>query len=376
MTRVGISGSYGGLNLGDEAILEAILRPLRDDLGADVVVFSRDAADTTRRHRVAAVPVRAIGKDDAREIVRGLDLLILGGGGILYDDEAHRFLREVWLAHELGVPVVVYGVSAGPLRDPSARAAVRDALSRCAAVTVRDRHAQALLQDLGVDQPVRVTADPALLLDPAELPSDALRRDGLDLDALDGPLIGISVREPGPAAPDLDIGHYHALVANTADYLIQRIDAEIVFVPMERKMVDVQHSHAVLAKMQHAARARVLTREYSAGGMLALVGRFEMAIGMRLHFLIFAARMGVPFVALPYATKVSGFIEDLDLPAPPLAQLNAGTLIAHVDWSWDHRRALREQIVRQLPAVQARARENHRIVAELLAGPQAVACLP
>ena len=56
--RVGISGSYGGLNLGDEAILEGILGQLRGSLPVEVTVFSRNPEDTLRRHRVErAVPV-------------------------------------------------------------------------------------------------------------------------------------------------------------------------------------------------------------------------------------------------------------------------------------------------------------------------------
>lgn len=363
--HIGITGSYGGLNIGDEAILAAILQPLRERLGAEIVVFSRDVADTTERHGVRAVPVRTMTREEAREELRALDLLIFGGGGILFDDEAQDFLREVSLAHELRVPVMVYAVSAGPLRKPHNRDAVRDALNLCAAITVRDRHGHRLLQDVGVTQPVQLTADPALLLKPAALPRDALQREGLDGSRR---LVGFSVREPGPAAPDLDVDHYHALVANTADYVVDRFDAEVVFVPMERRNVDVQHSHAVVAKMKHAARATVLKGEYSSGQVLSLLGRFEFAVGMRLHFLIFAARQGVPFVSLPYATKVSGFIEELELPAPPLGMLNAGTLLAHVDRSWDLRKTLSTRIAKKLPALIERAKQNQAVVETLLGG--------
>ncbi|HSE04213.1 MAG TPA: polysaccharide pyruvyl transferase family protein, partial [Methylomirabilota bacterium] len=109
--RVGISGSYGGLNLGDEAILQGIVSQLRQTIPVEITVFSRDREDTLARHKVErAVAVRDLSRDEVLPEVQRLDLLILGGGGILYDAEAAIYLREVTLAHEHQVPVMVYAV--------------------------------------------------------------------------------------------------------------------------------------------------------------------------------------------------------------------------------------------------------------------------
>lgn len=44
MTVIGTSGSYGGLNVGDEAILTSAVMQLRAAVpGVEIVVFSRDA---------------------------------------------------------------------------------------------------------------------------------------------------------------------------------------------------------------------------------------------------------------------------------------------------------------------------------------------
>jgi polysaccharide pyruvyl transferase WcaK-like protein len=67
----------------------------------------------------------------------------------------------------------------------------------------------------------------------------------------------------------------------------------------------VQHGHAVVAHMRNSERAEIIRRRYSPRQILDLMGRFDLAVGMRLHFLIFAALRGTPFAALPYASKVS-----------------------------------------------------------------------
>ncbi len=50
--RVGISGSYGGMNLGDEAILQSIVRELRNSLPVEITVFSPNPKDSLSRHDV------------------------------------------------------------------------------------------------------------------------------------------------------------------------------------------------------------------------------------------------------------------------------------------------------------------------------------
>jgi polysaccharide pyruvyl transferase CsaB len=362
--RVGISGSYGGLNLGDEAILEAIITQLRRALPVEIVVFSRDPQDTLQRHRIEhAVPVRQLTRAEARAEIEQLDVFVLGGGGILYDNEAEEYLREAFLAYEAGVPVVVYAISAGPLHHRSTRGAVRDALNNAAIVTVRDRQARKLLEDVGVEQDIQVTADPALLLGCEPLAPDLLKREGLDTERR---LVGFSVREPGPAAPDIDVDHYHQLLANAADFMVDRLDADIVFVPLERRHMDMQHSHAVVAQMQCVQRATVLKGEYTPRQLLTLVGHFEFSVGMRLHFLIFCALQNVPFVALPYASKVTDLLKDLEMEMPPLYHVNTGRLLAAIDRSWDWRDSIRERIRRRLPSLQQRALETNRLLVDLL----------
>ncbi len=364
--RIGISGSYGGMNLGDEAILEGILSQIRATVSADVTVFSRNPSDTMARHKVErAVSVRSLTRREVTPEIRELDLLVLGGGGILYDRDAANYLREVTVAQEVGVPVILYAISAGPLETQAARRAVSETLNATAptVVTVRDRLGYRLLEDVGVSKEIHLTADPAFLLEPEELSVTALEAEGV---AFDRHLVGFSVREPGPAAPDIRPDEYYALLANAADFIVERYGAEVVFVPMEK--TDVQHSHAVVAHMNNAERAEILRRKYSPRQILDLMGRFELAVGMRLHFLIFAALRGTPFAALPYASKVSGLLEDLEMDTPPLGSIGIGQLIARIDRSWDARADIRATIGRRLPALRARAAETNELLLALLGG--------
>jgi polysaccharide pyruvyl transferase CsaB len=352
------------LNLGDEAILHSIITQLRKSLPVQITVFSRNAEDTRRRHKVdMAIPVRQMTRYEIMPVIKNLDLLIFGGGGILFDSDVKIFLREVQIAHELGVPVMVYAISAGPLENSTNHELVRDCLSKAAIVTVRDRQACHLLEEIGVRREMTVTADPAFVLTAAPLPTETMKIEGL---LSDDPLVGISVREPGGAAPGLKEDRYHSLLANVADYVVERFGARVVFVPMERVMQDMQHSHAVVARMLRPQHATVLKGDYGAGQILTLMKHFRFALGMRLHFLIFAIKCRVPFVALPYAAKVHGLLEQLQIAMPPIDLVNEGRLIAYLDRLWDRQRDIKIAMHRALPELMAKARSTNELAVQFL----------
>lgn len=363
-TVVGLVGSYGGLNAGDEAILTVAIAQLRAAVaGVEIVVFSRDRDHTERHHDADRV---VAGRDAVREEldaeISRMDLMLLGGGGILYDREAESYLRLVRFAQEAGVTTATYAVGAGPLERPADRGAIAEVLNEMQLVTVREKAAKRLLEESGVRRDIWVTADPALLLEPQPFRQRMLEREGLS----DGQrLIGMSVREAGSALSGLQAGEYHALLANAADFIADRFDAEVVFVPLERK--DVRESHRVIGRMALPERAWVLRRSYGPRELRGLMEHLDMAVGMRLHFLLFAATAGVPVAALPYATKVRDFLESLEVRSPdPQRSGHAGALLSHIDRLWDRRDEQIEHVRERLPGLQDAARENVRLIVDLL----------
>jgi polysaccharide pyruvyl transferase CsaB len=366
IASIGISGSYGGLNRGDEAILTSMLASLRERLpDVALTVFSRDDMHTRANHDVASVvPVRALTRDEAYRHVEPLDLLLLGGGGILYDGEAHVYLREVRLAQRLGVATMAYAVGAGPLTFTQDRRLVRETMGRMQAVTVRDVGTKRTLEHAELECRVEVTADPALLLAPESLACERLRSEGVPVGRS---LVGMSVRERGLAAPDLDADEVHTLLAHTADFVANRFDAEILFIPME--LGDVRLSHSVIARMLCADHAHVLTGDYRPAELLGLMEHLDMVIAMRLHVLIFAAVAGTPLFPLSYGAKVANFVDALGLPAPiPVARDSVGSVLAAVDRAWDLRQDERQRLRAPVRELQRRARRTLEIALACLDG--------
>ncbi|MFL5411351.1 MAG: hypothetical protein ACJ79D_08245, partial [Myxococcales bacterium] len=73
-----------------------------------------------------------------------------------------------------------------------------------------------------------------------------------------------------------------------------------------------------------------------------------------------------PFAALPYASKVTGLLEGLEMETPPLGSIGIGQLIATIDRSWDTREEIRAKINRRLPALKGRAKETNHLLLDLV----------
>jgi polysaccharide pyruvyl transferase WcaK-like protein len=126
---------------------------------------------------------------------------------------------------------------------------------------------------------------------------------------------------------------------------------------MERH--DVRHAHAVLSHMTAPDQGRILHGDYSPGQVLGFMRHLDVAVGMRLHFVIFAALTGVPVLPLPYSGKVFDFARRLGAPAlVGVAREQAGLLLAEVDRLWDEYPQRRDDLRTRMGELCASARET------------------
>ncbi|HZO87418.1 MAG TPA: polysaccharide pyruvyl transferase CsaB [Chthonomonadaceae bacterium] len=309
--RFVVSGYYGCGNAGDEAVLAGIKESLARRAGeaADLTVLSQNPEETRRLHGLAAVD--RMNLSAVRRALKGSDLLLSGGGSLLQDTTSVRsllyYLWVIRLAYSAGVPTMFYAQGVGPLRRAVSRALVRLVANRAAYITVRDAPSAQLLAALGVSRPaIEVTADPAFALTPASARSiDALfEAENLPADA---PLIGVALR-PWGGGGESPVKSYARLLAE----LEAQCKARVVLLPMQTPG-DVAFTEEVARNAEGTGTFPIVGRPYPPDMLLGLVGRMQAVVAMRLHALIFAARMGVPPFALSYDPKVENLMRNLGL---------------------------------------------------------------
>jgi len=210
-------------NLGDEAILQRS-HAAAEGLPVEITFF-RATRDTKRRHRSEARSrCAALAPRGEREVER-LDLLILGGGGILYDARREPTWRDSDHRQGKGVPVML--TRSAPARSTIPRSdRVRECLEQVEVITVRERSAHGCRgtrrhREIGHRGPRCCQPEP--LPAPAEARGPGRRPDHRHVGA-----------RAGRGGADLDTASTTAPLPRRRLHG-DRFDADVVFVPMERR---------------------------------------------------------------------------------------------------------------------------------------------
>jgi polysaccharide pyruvyl transferase CsaB len=344
--RLLLSGYWGFHNFGDEAILRVMVDEWRKRRPADVLtVLSAAPNATAAEFGVEALP-RAEWKVVAAA-VRSSDIVVSGGGGLLQTATSLRSLmyyvgiiREAQVANRAAA---IFAQGVGPL-DFIGKQIVRRTCCDIELACVRDEASATLLRSLLPRVDVRLTADPVLLAKPVpSAESEAmLSREGLR--ELRGELVAVVVRHASYF--DRILPQIAALV----DRLSLRHGAQVVLLPLQVPD-DADAATQVIRRCKSAPV--LMSGGYDLPEMAAIVGRCAAVVSMRLHALILAATLGVPFIAIPYDPKVGALMQNLGYPQPALVP---GTKVDElVDAFWGRRARLAEHLARVAPPLAARA---------------------
>ena len=172
------------------------------------------------------------------------------------------------------------------------------------------------------------------------------------------PFVAVSVREWR------DTGDFYRQLARLCDHLHREYGLEVLFLLMQPER-DRQATARVRALMEEPSFQ--LDLPCSPRELMGVLRRARLWLAMRLHTLIFAARMAVPAMGLVYDPKVASYLEGLDLPAAGHVEhfdgeeaiRRADDLMAHYDQVLANLREKSEQLARA-------ARENERLLMEML----------
>lgn len=357
-----MSGYYGFDNSGDDAILKAIVKDIRNTRNdIEITVLSNNPQKTKEMYEV-----KAVNRFSLREVFRTIkstSLLVSGGGSLLQDVTSSRslwyYLAVMTLAKILGKPVMVYANGVGPIDGGFNRFLTRLVLNWADLITLRDENSRKFIESIGVsNKKVYVTADPVFTLEPISRDRvlDIFNKEGI---SNRDRLIGISVREWKKA------DNLEEKISRVIDEMKDRYNANIVLIPMHYPE-DLVFSEKIIGLLKNKG-AYILRDKYSVEEIMGVIRELDMIIAMRLHSLIYAATQSIPMVGLVYDPKVVGILESLDMKFMiDVETLDIDNLLAVVDTVWMNRENIKVELKAQEEKLEDKALKNIELVCEIL----------
>ncbi len=371
------SAAYGGHNVGDDAILYAIIEHLRSlDQDIHITAVTRLATEMSKRLGVETLEFEGyLNRLRTYLAIARADALIVGGGALIAE-YTHGWkglvtghpgypMTMLAVAKLLGKKTMVYGAGVEPIKFPVTRFFIRQIFGRADVITVRDEDSRTrLVDDLGVPGArVVTTADPVLgLQPPSTLEMD---RFATDLDPNDDarPLViinfayGVDQRETL-----LDF------IAQSADHVISNLGARVLFIPMNiQRTADRIGIERVIERMDAPESTSILRLPYAHPEVIALTKKAELVISSRMHLLILAALVCTPILGISRVPKIDAFLARYGLsPGASSDALNFDRFRNKLDETWQTRVEIRNRLEGQRENLARIAQSNAQLFNEIL----------
>ena len=308
--RVLISGYYGYHNVGDEAILQSIIRALKEENPEiEIVVLSNDVEYTKKTYGVDAINRWSI--NDIFKNLKNSDGLISGGGSLLQDATSNRavkyYIGIMAICNFVKKPFFIYAQGIGPINNNLNKKLTKKYLQKAKFISLRDDESKDFVKSLGVKNDIEIVPDPVMGFDINDFSSKLC-------DEYNKPYVTISVREWKNAKQD-----FLKKVKDTCDLLIEN-GYEVVFIPMHG-INDYNVSKNIVDKMKN--KACIFKYDASIEEKIFCIKNSNLIIGMRLHALIFSATVNTPMIGISYDPKIDSFLSQVSQPC-----------IGSVDCNW------------------------------------------
>jgi colanic acid/amylovoran biosynthesis protein len=366
---------------------------LQDACGLDVrSKWPRRALKLCRNARVVvnaicarcfgAAPTFLLTKSEREvfSLYREADAVVSVGGGFLTDSYGialwPRFFGYL-TAVILGKPLFFYAQSMGPMQGLIFRSMYRWLFKRAALIIVRDGRSAEFLRGLGIrEDKFVVTADEAIAglgqFDARVPPCDcAMRPQDKRLN------IGISVRRwkfPHRSDREELMAGYIEAVRQLCFHLVEGHGAQVTFISTCQGVPGYFADDSELAlEIVNALPADVrksvsVSRHFHHPlDLLAVMRRFDLFVGTRMHTAIMALLAGVPTVAVAYEHKSVDLFSRLGLGEFVL-EMDAGkdVLESTVDSAFANADRVREEISGRLGPLRELSAQNAHLVKEAL----------
>ncbi len=338
MKKVLLAGYYGHDNIGDEAIAEALTTELKRR-GYEVSMLSGDKVTSAQIYGVNAFNRQNL--SEIKTAIKSCDFMILGGGSLIQDVTSSYSLLYytglINLCRTMRKKIFIAYQGIGPIQKKKNEFITRVTLNSQKNLWIRDEISINTLREIGVVKPnIILSSDAVFMLKPPtkEQVNVLLAKAGIKKEE-NRPLIGIAPRKWGS---DDKTGVF----AKIADECINRFNAKIVFFAFHKEQ-DVRFINEITSRMTN--RAHIVSDRFLPSEVMGMMGAMDLNVGVRLHSLIFSAKMGVPLLGISYDPKVDGFLDMLGMsPVCEYKEISKELVMPAISWTLKNKYPVEEML--------------------------------
>lgn len=337
-----LCGYFGYENMGDEAVLCALVNGLRRRKpDVSLCVLTATPEKTARRYGVDTC--HRFDLQRISRILKRSSVLVFGGGNLLQDSTSNAslwyYLHILSRAKACGTRIAVYANGIGPVQDDRHLVEIGETLGTADSVSLRERHSFELVKALCPDKEnVRLTFDPALLTETSGKREIAQRHG----------LLPLSYFVISPRAIDR---FSEKKLVDTAREMTAQYGLTPVLVPMQRG-----EDEPVCRALSEKLPGSILVDEnFDFTGILDLLSEASFVISARLHTLIYATSAACPMIGFSDDIKLSAYLDYIRVEEAAGRPLSAGittptdVLIAMADTAMAKREEIRSLLTASLP---------------------------
>ena len=405
--RVAILGDIGQrvYHVGDDAMTHAAVDELAARGISDVVLLSRNAADTTRRFGTDAAPtiefpwpyadyrhylneIRSLLAGEAHDLadddqvhrlietIRGCDSVLIAGGGNMnsvYGWLLYERAAVAAIARHLGKPVVIAGQTIGPMLYGADRDVAAQLLSSAILVGAREESSLRLGRQLAGSNVVQCLDDASFLASS----TSARHPPGDDGPVADGTapvgsyIVGTFAGSTGVCPHD----QFVAAVAKVLDDAATLTGLPVLLLPHMAVEGEGGIDEAMHAEIAAAMTSSVQSHPIaSARNTAVLTSGAALVVTSRYHPVVFALDGGAPTVAVSLddysdvrlrGALANWGLADFALPLPSLLDGGAGQAVRE---AWQRRTDIADQVQSLRPQKLAESAAWWDAVAQTLQG--------
>jgi len=365
--KILLSGYFGFDNVGDEAILSAMVKGIRKEMpDSELVAMSANPELTARKNGIKAIDrmsIFAILKE-----MKNMDLFISGGGSLFQDVTSKRsilyYLGVVYLAKVIfGKKVMIYSQGIGPVNDPKNRRLMAKLFKKLDLINVRDNQSKLELNSMGVRENIRVSTDSVFSLEKPDhvIGAEILSNYGVDTTKM---TLGISVRNWKD--------HTEKIVEEVAKTIeaLKDKDMNVVILPFhfpdDLELSEKIHERLKTRDMK-AIKIYTIKNLMGEHEFLSVMSNMDIMLSMRLHGLIFATVCNAYPIGISYDPKIQSLLEEMGREkALEVEDIDADILVKQLEYAMTNLEELKEETADTAQIMREKALLNNKMVKELL----------